>query len=221
MTAFDHEACEFFEKRCRERGIVPRPISVSRKPGVRRPDFAIQVGTKTVAVEVKALEPDNHAEQGESVLRDTSRDIRRISRKLRKANGQLRPFAERGIPGIVNITDYTRQGLFFIPDHIHSALFGGDALLLSVQRGQTYPPPPRITGRISAGRETLTPQDNTSISALLIFRYERSSHTFVSLLFHNRFARNPISPDCAADLVDYQYESREREWVAIEGSGAG
>ena len=209
MTDFHHDACELFKTRCHERGITTQHISVSRRPKVRRPDFAIQIDGKTVIVEVKALEPNKQAERCKS---DASPDIKRISKKLRKADRQLRPFAKRGIPGIVNITDYTHQGLFLVPGYIHNAMFGDDKLRLSVQRGRTYPPP------LSAGHETLTPQNNTSTSALLIFRRKLPSRTFVSFLFHNLFAQNPIPPECAAHFVDYQYESREREWIEIAGS---
>ena len=59
MTVFDHDACDLFETHCRNRGIPPRPISVSRRSRVRRPDFAIQIGRKTVVVEIKALELSN------------------------------------------------------------------------------------------------------------------------------------------------------------------
>lgn len=215
MTDFDHEACEFFDSRCRERDITPRSIRESRRPNVRRPDFALQTNGKTVIVEVKAIEPNEQNQDPGVRGRAVEPDIRRISNKLKRANGQLQPYAERGIPGIVNIMDCTGQGLFLVPFDIHSAMFGRDALELSVARDwRDYtdsPPPPRIERLKSAGRETLTSKHNGSISALLIFRRKSHSDTFVSLLFHNHFAQNPILPECAARFVDYQYKSRERK----------
>lgn len=232
MTDFDHEACEFFDLRCRERGITPQRIRESRRPNVRRPDFALQINGKTVIVEVKAIEPNEQDQddlekmgrQG-SVLRDGFSDTRRISNKLKKADGQLKPYAERSIPGIVNIQDYTGYGLLLVSYGIHVAMFGRDKLQVSVPRDwRDYtdsPPPPRIEGLRSAGRETLTQQHNRSISAVLIFHFKRLPATFVSCLFHNHFARHSIPPECAARFVDYQYKSREREgdlgdpWVEI------
>ena len=229
MTDFDHEACGFFDSRCRERDITPRRIRESRSPNVRRPDFALQIDGKTVIVEVKAIEPNEQDRDTRVRVRDVYSDIRRISNKLKKANGQLQSYAERGIPGIVNVMDYTGQGLFFVPVDIHNAMFGRDAIELSVSRDwRDYtdsPPPPRIERLKSAGRETLTPGHNRSISALLIFRRKSRSDTFVSLLFHNHFAQNPIPPECATRFVDYQYKSRERKgdpgdpWVEISLNG--
>ena len=225
MTDFDHEACEFFDSRCRERGVLPRRIRESRTPNVRRPDFAIHLGGKTVIVEVKAIEPNEQDQDTRVRVRDVFSDIRRISKKLKKANGQLQPYAKRGIPGIVNIMDCTGQGLFFVPFDIHNAMFGRDAIELSVARDwRDYidsPPFPRIERLKSAGRETLTPRHNSSISALLIFRRKSYSNAFVSLLFHNHFARNPIPSECTSHLVDYQYKSCERKgdlgglWIQI------
>ena len=225
MTDFDHEACKFFDERCHERGITPRHIRESRIPNVRRPDFAIQIDGKTVIVEVKALEPNEQDQDTRVRVRDVSSDIRRISNKLKKANGQLQPYAKRGIPGIVNIMDCTGQGLFFVSAHIHNAMFGRDKFLVSVLRNwQDYadsPPPSRMEGLRSAGSETLTPEHNTSVSALLIIHLKRPPDTFVYRLFHNHYAQNPILPECAARFVDSQYKSREREgnpgapWVRI------
>lgn len=228
MTDFDHEACEFFAARCCERGITPRLIPVSRAPNVRKPDFVLQIDGKTVVVEVKAIEPNEQDKRREG-RRDGFSDARRISHKLRKANGQLQRYAKRSIPGIVNIIDCTGWGLLLVSYSIHVAMFGHDKLLVSVSRNwrdySDSPPPPRIEDLRSAGAETLTYQHNRSISALLIFHRNQHSNTFVSQLFHNHFAQNPIPPECAARFVDYQYKSREREgnpgapWVEIPLGG--
>ena len=232
MNDFDHESCKFFYERCREKGITPRRIRESRTPNVRRPDFAIQLDGKIVIVEVKAIEPNEHdqddlekMERRKSVLRDGFSDTHRISNKLKKADGQLKPYAERGIPGIVNVQDYTGHGLLLVSYGIHVAMFGRDKLLVSVPRDwRSYsgsPPPSHIEDLRSAGRETLTSEHNTSISALLIFHIKSLPATFVSQLFHNHYAQNPIPSECAARFVDYQYKSREREgspgdpWVRI------
>lgn len=224
MNDFDHKACKFFYERCREKGITPRHIRESRVPNVRRPDFAIQLGGKTVIVEVKAIEP-NEQDRDTRAQGDVKADIRRISNKLKKANGQLQPYAERGIPGIVNIMDCTGRGLFIVSAHIHNAMFGRDKLLLSVPRDwrdySDSPPPSRIEGLKSAGRETLTPEHNTSISALLLIHLKSPPDTFVYRLFHNHYAQNPIPPECAAHFVDFQCRSHERAgnpgapWVKI------
>ena len=225
MTDLGREAEEFFAARCQERGITPRRI---HERNVSRPDFAIQIDGKTVIVEVKAIEPNEQDKRREG-SRDGFSDARRISNKLKKADGQLKPYAKRGIPGIVNIKDYTGWSLLSVLYMIHVAMFGRDKLLVSVPlrdgRDSGPPPPPRVEGLLSAGRETLTQQHNTSISALLIFHRNQHSNTFVSEIFHNHFAQNPIPPECAARFVDYQYKSREREgnpgasWVEISSDG--
>ena len=222
MNDFDHEAEEFFAARCRERGITPRRIP---KRNVPKPDFAIQIDGKTVIVEVKAIEPNKQDKQRKSAVRDGFSDTRRIANKLKRANAQLQAYARRGIPGIVNIVDYTDPGAVVVPYGIHVAMFGRDKLLLSVPRDwrdySDSPPPSRIEDLRSAGRETLTPEHNTSISALLVIHLKSPPDTFVCRLFHNHFAQNPIPPECAARFVDSQYKSREREgspgdpWVKI------
>ena len=254
MNNFGHEAEEFFAARCRERGITPRRIRESRRPKAHRPDFAIQIDGKTVIVEVKAITPNKqdrddlekltrygYVNRSRQVCSDVDRisekpkkakdrksknpDVDRISEKLKESNGQLRPFARRGIPGIVNIVDYTGWDLFRVSASIHNAMFGRDKLLLSVPRDwrdySDSPPPSRIESLRSAGYETLTPEYNTSVSALLIIHLKSPPDTFVYRLFHNHCARNPIPPECAARFVDFQYKSHEREgnpgdpWVKI------
>ncbi len=102
--------------------------------------------------------------------------------------------------------DYTGGGLTWIPADMHIAMFGRDAVVMSVPRDPAYPP--RITGNTSAGQETLTPEHNTSISAVLTFLPERDR--YVTCLWHNHFARCPIPEDCAAHFLNDQYRSGER-----------
>lgn len=221
MTDFDHRACEFFYDRCCDRKILARPISESRRPGVRRPDFKLSIDGKTVVVEVKAIEEsENDRREGlHDVLKE---DIPRIRKQLSKANGQLHRYSNRGIPSIVCIIDYTGKGLTWIPMGMHVAMFGRDAVIMSVPSDPRYSP--HSIGQKSAGKETLTREHNKSISAVLTF-LQPEGDRYVARLWHNHFAKCPISTDCAAHFVDYQYRSGERErpigdpWIRICGEG--
>ena len=125
----------------------------------------LQLGDKTVIVEVKAIEQNKQDKRRKSVVRDGFSDTRRIANKLKRANDQLQAYARRGIPGIVNIMDYTGQGLLLVSYGIHVAMFGHDKFQVSVPRDwrdySDSPPPSRIEGLRSAGHETLTPEHNT------------------------------------------------------------
>lgn len=216
MKDFDHKACEFFAKYCHKQGISPRAVRESRRDGVRRPDFVLQIDGNTVVVEVKAIEKSREDCCDGSGVDVMEEDISRIRRKLGKANGQLRPYANRKIPGIVVIMDYTGEGLFCYKSDIHCAMFGKDTLKLSIPRDPLCARRIHVVGHKSGGSETLTCRDNTSISAVLLFSMVNEAH-----LFHNHFARYPISTDCAEKFVDCQYKSRNREgsignpWIRV------
>ncbi len=221
MTEFDHRACEFFYDRCKERNILPRRISESRKPGIRRPDFKLSIDGKSLVVEVKAIEESENDRRGglHDVLKE---DIPRIRRQLSKANGQLHRYSNRGIPSIVCIIDYTGKGLTWLPMGMHVAMFGQDAVIMSVPSDPEYSP--HIVGQKSAGKETLTKEHNRSISAVLTF-LQPERDQYIARLWHNHFARCPISTDCAGHFVDYQYVSKKREgsigdpWIRIPDTG--
>lgn len=190
-------------------------------PGVRRPDFRLLIDSRTIIVEVKAIEEseNNRREGWHNVLEE---DIPRIREKFSKANGQLLRYSNRGIPSIVCVIDYTGNEITWIPMGMHMAMFGQNAVVVSVPRDPTYPP--RIVGQKSAGKETLTREHKTSISAVLTFLRSEPDR-YVARLWHNHFARCPISTDCAAHFVDYQYVSKKREgsigdpWIRIPDTG--
>lgn len=219
MTDFDHRACKFFYDRCCERNIFPRRINESRMPRVRRPDFKLSIDGRTVVVEVKAIE-ESENDRREGLHNVLEEDIPRIRKKLSKANGQLHRYSARGIPSIVCIIDYTGEGLTWIPMGMHIAMFGQDAVVMSVPGDPTYPP--HIVGQKSAGKETLTREHNRSISAVLTFLRPEPDR-YIARLWHNHFARCPIPTDCAAHFVDYQYRSGKRNrpigdpWIPIRG----
>lgn len=227
MDPFDHEACEFFYARCLERGLSPKRIPESRKPNVRKPDFKLPIEDRRVVVEVKAIEPNTDDLQDIERLRRGEAvafylNPGRIREKLKNANGQLRSFAKRGIPGIVCICDYTGHGLLKDPSDIHGAMFGKDADVFSFPRNS----PPYFVRRKSAGSETLTQELNKSISAVLIFSEGNTNRlSYVATLYHNHFARCQIDPNCAAYFADYQYESGKKDcrngnsWVPVAATG--
>lgn len=185
--------------------------------GVRRPDFKLLIDGRTIVVEVKAIEETENDRRGgwHNVLEE---DIERIKNQIKKANGQLQRYSNRGIPSIVCIIDYTGNGITWIPMGMHMAMFGLDAVKVSVPSNPTYSP--YIVGQKSAGKETLTKEHKTSISAVLTF-LQSEPERYIARLWHNHFARCPISTDCAAHFVDYQYVSKKREgsigdpWIRI------
>ncbi len=225
MARFDHKtACKVFRDHCRERGISLQHIPESREPNERRPDFEIRIEDKRLVVEVKAIvqnKEDKHSAEkmkaGEPVVfSHTPGDG--LLKKLQKANGQLRPSVNPGIPGIVCVFDYSSRR-FLDSYNIHAGMFGLDAVSISIPADYTQQP--RALGRISGGRETLTKDHNTSISAIMVFRATGRDQYDVQL-FHNHFAKCPLPENCASRLADQQYRSRNRKgpigdpWILIE-----
>ncbi len=226
MNRFDHKtACKVFRDHCREREITLKPIPESRNPHERTPDYKSKIYGKRVVFEVKAIEPNKedkrNAEKpkaGEPVVfSHTPGDG--LIKKLQKANGQLRPSADQGIPGIVCIFDYSNRGLLLYPSDIHAGMFGLDAVPRSIQADYTQQL--CSLGYKSGGRETLTKDHNTSISAVMVFMVTGPDR-YEARLFHNHFAKCQLPEDCASRLVDWQYRSRNREgrignpWIRIE-----
>ena len=223
MTRSYHEAaCKVVREHCRERGIVIKPIPESRNPNEPTPDFEGRIDDKCVVFEVKVIEPTKedirNAEKlnaGEIVVGSHTPGDGLVG-KLKKANKQLRLSANLGIPGITCVFDY--RGLLLYPIDIHAGMFGQEKLLLSVPRD--YSQQPRVVGRISGGRESLTKTDNTSTSAVMIF-CPTGPDQYDARLFHNHFAKFPLSEKCASRLADEQYRSDNREgpigdpWIRI------
>ena len=208
MTKLDHKACIFFSDWCRKRSISLEPIPESCEPNVRQPDFKLSINGKPIVVEVKAIEK---VKGSDNLVFDVRKNgIPSIRKKIRKADGQLRQYANQGISGIVCIIDYTGEGLLHYPIDVYYAMFGDLKVEASVPRDRSHPP--RIKSHKFAGNETLTPEHNKSTSAVLTF-YQPSQGCFKATLYHNPFARCPIPEDCASRLADYQYPDNKETRV--------
>ena len=225
MARFDHKtACKVFHDYCHKREIATKCIPESHEPNERRPDFEIRIDDKHVVVEIKVIEPTQEdkrsaekQKEGEPIV-FSYKPGDGLIKKLKKANGQLRPSSDQGIPGIVCVVNYSPRYLLD-PYDIHAGMFGLDAVSISIPADYTQRP--RSLGYKSGGRETLTKEHNTSISAVTVFR-ATGPDQYDARLFHNHFAKCPLPEDCASRLVDWQYRSRKREgrigdpWIRIE-----
>lgn len=213
-----------FEKFCRETGIPFTPISPEPRAGRRTPDYELHVQEPAILAEVKQI--DSNPEDKELLRRlqeNGSYEFqglpgKRVRRKIRDAASQLKARAKPGQPTLLvvyNNVDVLR--VFTGPDSMMSAMYGVHEVVFTTicdPAGRQR----RVSRRLGRNRQ-LTPQHNTTISAVAVL-FEGPEGPYL-VVYHNRFASNPIPPKVLRSPRIYQYRIRDvdprdfPEWAAV------
>lgn len=210
-------ADELFEAACRAKGILYKRIPVSTAKGHRRPDYRVDLSDCKAVIEVKQISKNDEdrrqakaLKEGRSVVYNSTPGDR-LRGAIRNASGQLRRWSLRGVPTAVAIFDSTFSMSATDPYNVKTAMFGLDAVVLALPKDRTQRP--HITGMKRAGKATLTPEHNTSVSAVIIIRMlpPRERKAPLLLVYHNHLARVPTKPETLRKYVDYQYVLRETD----------
>jgi hypothetical protein len=201
---------KLFEEFCARRNVECQPIMPATQSGYRRADYKVRLGTGKAVVEVKQINPNEtdlkRAEElnvlGYTPTIGGGTPGERIRRKLRSGSGQLRKFSLRNVPTMVAIFDTTFSVSATEPYNVKTGMYGLDAIVFAVPQDPGISP--YTTGVKSGGHQTLTENDNTSISAVAILRKfpEQPVGLYV---YHNKFARISFDPGCLTPIVLGQY----------------
>ncbi|MGA2261753.1 MAG: hypothetical protein ABSH28_09980, partial [Acidobacteriota bacterium] len=142
----------------------------------------------------------------------------RLRKKISDCSAQIKARAEGIHPSLLVVFDRGRVAGHIDPYNIRVAMYGLEQIYLAV-------PPigagsPYATGMGYGPKRKMTPEDNTSISAIGALFMTGPEETWLHV-YHNRFARVPLAPALLGQYNIEQFELGEEEngatskWRAI------
>lgn len=183
-----------FERFCGERGI---PCSRIPEGSIKTPDYELFPDTTPVVVEVKEIEPAEEIESDRvmaergwgNVLSHTPGG--RVRAKIAACSPQIKARTQGRFPSILVVSDEARAMGHVEPYNIRVAMYGLEQILINV------PPPghgaPYETGMTYGPKRKMTPEHNTSISAVASL-FMTARDVIELFVYHNRHARVPVPP---------------------------
>lgn len=190
------ESETLFEEFCRSASLPLVPIPTESGAGRRTPDYELRVEDPPILVELKQIDPNaEEREVGRAYitsggpLESSSTPGERLRSKISQAARQLRARCTPNQAGLVAVYNNVWFRPSFTAEHnVLAAMYGRLAFRLTVpKRGPTVSEP-RLAGNRALNRAT-----NTVVSAVAILSHNLSEWEL--LIYHNNFARVPISPD--------------------------
>ena len=173
-----------FEAYCERAQIDCEPIPTEN--GVKTPDFELSIAGQVIIAEVKELAEED-GEQGKVKSEIVGA---RIREKIRQCARQLKTRTASRHPGMLVL--YRNGGLGYFTAHITAAMYGTTVIEMAVPRDQSVRP--YIIGERFGPGKWMTPDHNTSISALgVVFRHG-PNWDFDLLVYHNAHAAVPVDP---------------------------
>jgi hypothetical protein len=195
-----------FERWCHNQNLEVRRINVARVEKQKRPDYAIRVNDGWCIVEIKQIDPTKEDKKRlDTVLKGKIEGYwidpgARLTRPMRKASSQLRKYSYRGFPTVVCLFDATAS-FHDASFQVVQAMIGKETLHFEVSPDPKHDP--QFLGLRHGRDATLTKTDNRSISAVGVLHQPTEDNLFVDL-YHNPFARVPITREVATPLVRKQ-----------------
>jgi hypothetical protein len=213
-----------FEKFCGETGIRLTPIPPEPGASRRTPDYELHLQVPPILVEVKQIDPNPDDKALLRQLQETGvyefQDVpgKRLRGKISEASSQLKARVRTGQPALLiiyNNVDVLRG--FTDPLQMMSAMYGLHEVVLT----RSHSPAARllsVSHRLGGSRR-LTPEHNTTLGAVAVL-FEGPEGPYL-VVYHNRFASNPILPEVLRRPSIFQRGIREGgpgefpEWVEV------
>jgi hypothetical protein len=211
------ESESLFEQYCGQHGIKIRRITDTGTEAL--PDYELLDLSPSLIIEIKQFNPNNEEmklarqleERGWTDAHDVygSKPGLRTRKKIDRAIGQLRPYAERGHPTLLVLYDNRKSmGKPWIdPAEIRTGMYGLEQVVIGIPDRLDHPP--HIIDKGFGGNRTLTPSMNTSLSAVATLNYWNENQVEL-IAFHNSYAINPIDPQALASIVGRQFRIAEK-----------
>jgi hypothetical protein len=210
---------EVFEEYCAGRGI---PCNRIPETSTKTPDYELVLGTQRVIVEVKEIARNPEERESDRLLAERGRGNvtggtpgDRVRSKIAACSKQIKARTNGILPSMLVVFNDGRVLGHVEPYHIRVAMYGLEQVYLSV-------PPigsnasPSVTGMGYGPRRKMTPEDNTSISAVAALVMS-SRHEIHLLVYHNRFAAVPLDPALLGAYGVRQFVlDQERSGVAAD-----
>jgi hypothetical protein len=210
---------DLFERFCTERRIRCRSVAVDKRQNRRTPDYDIFLPRKKVVTEIKELTPNAAERAAEAQLKLGKFSVvsltpgERVRGKISDAGPQIRARAKYKYPGLLVLFDTGRIGSYHTdPYQIRVAMYGLEAIVIAVPNSPRFPP--RAIGRKYGPRRKMTPNDNTSISAIGVLALQ--SGIVHLTIYHNDHAAIPLAPALFAryGVPQFRLESASQGAVA-------
>lgn len=191
-----------FKQHCEARGVSYQRI---QEEGRKVADFEIALSSGAAVVEIKQLDPNERDLAREAmppgvVAGAANAPSGRLRNLLSDAYRQIKPYGDRGVPGIV-VCYNNAGGINFIDNFsITRAMFGGMAVYLSLgQDGAIH-----HTGQGFTGNRKVTPTSFRALSAVGVLSTPTIDSTKLRV-YHNPYASNPLSVRTLQKLADEQF----------------
>lgn len=183
-----------FEGLCDSLGIKWKRVTEGPE---QTPDYDIFLPRRKVVVEVKEIVPNKEELAAEQELKNTgfasssTTPGKRVRDKISEANRQIKKRANGKFPGLLVLYDRGFVARHLDPYCIRVAMCGFETIQIAV------PNDPRIrpyaVEKKHGGRRKMTPNDNTSISAIAVVFHTGPHDTHISI-YHNDYAKVPLDP---------------------------
>ena len=214
---------QIFEKFCEMREIRVKRIAEGKAP---TPDYDIFLSRNKIVVEVKEFDlnkkeifaQQEYLKTGFLFGSETPGD--RVRKKISEAGPQIRQRTKHRFPGLLILFD---QGFGFNhldPYSIRVAMYGLDTIQLAVPRDARRDP--RIQEAKSGPKKKMTPDNNTSISAIGVLFYPERAVIELTV-YHNAHAAIPLRPEFLQLYGIRQYrlgsanDGEIAQWEEIKG----
>lgn len=181
----------YFEKFCERNRFPLLPVPVSTK---RTPDYTLTVGGQLVVVEVKEIQPTAEELESERLAQERGYGTcidrtpgKSVRKKIADCSTQIKARTQGRYPGLLVLWERGMcAGRHTEPYHIRVAMAGFEQVLVNVPHITTGLRP-SFAGMKHGGSRKMTPDDNTSISAVALLCMP-SAHDMLLQVFHNRYA---------------------------------
>jgi hypothetical protein len=191
-----------FKRHCEARGVVFHRIA---EDGRKVADFELTLEPSIVVAEIKQLDPNDQDRAREAAMAEGQvgsgfAPTGRLRNLLGAAYRQIKPYALRGVPGLV--VCYNNAGALTHIDNftVTRAMFGGMAAYIALgQDGNIHHVGQGFTGQRKVTRNTCR-----GLSAVCVLSTPTNDTTRL-VAYHNPYASNPISPAALRKLADRQF----------------
>jgi hypothetical protein len=208
---------------CKLRGYVTNRLSAPADGG-RFPDYEVIIGTNRIIVEIKELQPNPMDKNMAEAIRARSIQVfgdemgRRVRTHVEDAEHQLRRYESQRVPCMVVLYDNiivngfrpNPPELFPVdvmnplhPSHIEVGMYGHQVAQVRIHPDWRT----ESLGDVRGNKRTLRSGHQDNISAVATLHDYDSSNGLFLVVYHNFFAKNPLSKFVFTDTKDRQIEN--------------
>ena len=187
----------------------------------KAPDYNIYLNGERIAIEIKEIDPNPDEEtkiqefERQGTISIKSQLGKRIRDKITDTAGKFKESSESGHPSVLVLYNNVKLYKHTEPSDILAGMYGQLYFPVSGNVGQ----PLKIGEMQSGPKKKMTPDTNTSISAVAVIKVSGNSDLNLSV-YHNHHARVPLNPSLLSGFSVEQHTVNDpknpTEWVKIE-----